>query len=168
MLYVFKHALVRDAAYESLLKSKRRELHGRIAKALEGEFAGSMETEPELLAHHYTEAAVTEPALDYWLRAGERAVERCAYAEAKSHLERGLALVETLPEGEPRDRKEITFRVALGVPLQRLVGAASPAVAESYSRAQVLCEHLGETEQLFPVLWGLWFHYTNRCQHRRS
>ena len=168
VLYVFKHALVRDAAYESLLKSKRRELHGRIAKALEDEFAGSVETEPELLAHHYTEATITEPALDYWLRAGERAVERCAYVEAKSHLERGLALVETLPEGEPRDRKEITFRVTLGVPLQNVVGTASPEVAESYSRAQVLCEQLGETEQLFPVLWGLWFHYTNRCQHRRA
>jgi len=102
------------------------------------------------------------------LRAGERAVERCAYVEAKSHLERGLALVETLPEGEPRDRKEITFRVALGVPLQNVVGTASPEVAESYSRAQVLCEQLGETEQLFPVLWGLWYHYTNRCQHRRA
>jgi hypothetical protein len=166
--YVFKHALVQDAAYQSLLKSKRRELHGRIAKALEDEFAESVEAEPELLAHHYTEATITEPALDYWLRAGQRAVERCAYVEAKTHLEQGLALVETMPEGEPRIRKEITFRVALGVPLQNVVGTASPEVAESYSRAQVLCEQLGETEQLFPILWGLWFHYTNRCQHRRA
>jgi predicted ATPase len=166
--YVFKHALVRDAAYESLLKIKRRELHGRIAKALEDEFAEIVETEPELLAHHYTEATITEPALDYWLRAGERAAKRCAYVEAKSHLERGLALVETLPEGEPRIRKEISFRVALGVPLQRVVGTASQEVAESYSRAQELCEQLGETDQLFPVLWGLWYHYTNRCQHRRA
>ena len=166
--YVFKHALVRDAAYQSLLKIKRRELHGRIAIALEDEFAERVETEPELLAHHFTEAAITEPALDYWLRAGQRAVERCAYVEASSHLERGLALVETLPEGELRIRKEITFRVAMGVPLQNVVGTASPEVEESYGRAQVLCEQLGETEQLFPVLWGLWFHYTNRCQHRRA
>ena len=166
--YVFKHALVQDAAYQSLLKSKRRELHGRIAKALEDEFAESVETEPELLAHHYTEATITEPALDYWLRAGERAVARCAYIEAKTHLERGLVLVETLPEGELRIRKEITFRIALGVPLQNVVGTASSEVAESYSRAQVLCEQLGETEQLFPVLWGLWFHHTNHCQHRRA
>jgi predicted ATPase len=166
--FVFKHALVQDAAYGSLLKSKRRELHGRIAKALEDEFAERVETEPELLAHHFTEAAITDPALDYWLRAGQRAVERCAYVEASSHLERGLALVETLPEGEARIRKEITFRVAMGVPLQNVVGTASPEVAKSYSRAQVLCEQLGETEQLFPVLWGLWYHYTNRCQHRRA
>ena len=166
--YVFKHALVQDAAYESLLKSKRRELHGRIAKALEAEFVEIVETEPELLAHHYTEATITEPALDYWLRAGERAVERCAYVEAKTHLERGLALVDTLPEGEPRIRKEITLRVTLGVPLQKVVGTASPQVAENYSRAQVLCEQQGETEQLFPVLWGLWYHHTNRCQHRRA
>ena len=114
MRFVFKHALVQDAAYGSLLKSKRRELHGRIAKALEDEFAERVETEPELLAHHFTEAAITEPALDYWLRAGQRAIERCAYLEAKSHLERGLALVKTLPEGEPSDRKEITFRVVVG------------------------------------------------------
>ncbi|MCZ6731059.1 MAG: AAA family ATPase [Gammaproteobacteria bacterium] len=166
--YVFKHALVQDAAYESLLKSKRRELHGRIAKALEAEFAENVETEPELLAHHYTEAAITEPALDYWLRAGQRAAERCAYVEASTHLERGLALVETLPEGEPRIRKEIRFRVALGVPLLRGTGAASPEVAENYSRAQGLCEELGETEQLFPVLWGLWYHHMNRFQVRRA
>jgi predicted ATPase len=166
--FVFKHVLVQDTAYGCLLKSKRRELHGRIAKALEDDFAGSVETEPELLAHHYTEATITEPALDYWLRAGERAVERCAYVEAKSHLERGLALIETLPEGEPRDRKEIAFRVALGVALQNVVGIASPEVAKSYSRAQQLCQQLGETEQLFPVLWGMWFHHTNRCQHRRA
>jgi len=111
---------------------------------------------------------ITEPALDYWLRAGQRAAERCAYVEAKSHLERGLALVETLPEGEPRDRKEITFRVALGVPLLRGTGVASPEVAENYSRAQGLCEELGETEQLFPVLWGLWYHHMNRFQVRRA
>jgi predicted ATPase len=158
---------VQDAAYESLLKSKRRELHGRIAKVLEDEFAESVETEPELLAHHYTEATITEPALDYWLRAGKRAIERCAHLEASTHLKRGLALVETLPEGEPRIRKEITFRVALGVPL---LGASttSPEVTENYNRAQELCEQLGETEQLFPVLWGLWYHHMNRFQMRRA
>ncbi|MCP4335627.1 MAG: AAA family ATPase [Gammaproteobacteria bacterium] len=166
--FVFKHALVQDAAYGSLLKSKRRELHGRVAKALEDEFAERVETEPELLAHHFTEAAITGPALDYWLRAGQRAVERCAYVEASSHLKRGLALVETMAEGDPCIRMEITFRIALGVPLQKVVGSGSPEVAESYTRAQELCEQLGETEQLFPVLWGLWFHHTNRCQHRRA
>jgi len=166
--YVFKHALVQDAAYESLLKSKRRELHGRIAKALQDEFVGSVETEPELLAHHYTEAAITEPALDYWLRAGQRAAERCAYEEACTHLHRGLALIKTLPEGEPRIRKEIIFRVALGVPLLKKASRASPEVAENYKRAQELCEELGDTEQLFTVLWGLWFHHMNCFQMRRA
>jgi class 3 adenylate cyclase/predicted ATPase len=166
--YAFKHALVRDAAYESLLKSKRRELHWRIAKALEDEFAESVETKPELLAHHYTEAAIPEPALDYWLRAGQRATERCAYVEACTHLERGLALVETLPEGEPHIRKEITFRVALGVPLLRGAYRTTPKVAENYNRAQGLCEQLGETEQLFPVLWGLWYYHMNRFKMRRA
>ncbi len=127
-----------------------------------------METEPELIAHHYTEAAITEPALDYWLRAGKRAVERCAYVEASTHLQRGLALVESLPEGEPRIRKEITFRVALGVPLIDVAGTTSPEVAENYSRAQALCEEVEETEQLFPVLWGLWYHHMSSFQVRRA
>ncbi len=88
--------------------------------------------------------------------------------EASTHLQRGLALLETLPESEPRIRREIRFRVALGVPLLRGTGATSPEVAENYGRAQGLCEELGETEQLFPVLWGLWYHHMNRFQLRRA
>jgi tetratricopeptide (TPR) repeat protein len=156
--YVFKHALVRDAAYASLLKSKRRELHGRIAQALESGLPEIVDSEPELLAHHYTEAGFAEPALAHWLRAGKAAVEHGAYPEAVAHLRRGLTLLETLAADEARARMEIEFRVALGVPLIGMEGARSPAVAENYQRARTLCEEMDESEQLFPVLWGLWFH----------
>jgi predicted ATPase len=166
--YIFKHALVQDAAYESLLKSKRRELHGRVAKVLEDEFVEMTETEPELLAHHYTEGGLTEPALEYWLRAGKRAVAHGTYTEAIAHLRRGLTLLETVPQGQARARQEITFRLALGVPLMSKGGAASLNVAENYRRAQALCEELGESERLFPVFWGLWFHHMSCFQVRRA
>ncbi|MEE9254635.1 MAG: adenylate/guanylate cyclase domain-containing protein, partial [Pseudomonadales bacterium] len=166
--YVFKHALVRDVAYESLLKSKRRALHGHIAKALETEFSETVATEPEVLAHHYTEAGITESALEYWLRAGRGAGEHGAYAEAVSHLKRGLALLETLPESRARAQAEINYRVALGVPLLSGEGATSPEVAKNYSRAQTLCEEVGERKKLFSVVWGLWYHHMMRSDLRRA
>jgi predicted ATPase len=156
--FVFKHALVQDAAYESLLKTKRRNLHARIAKLLEEEFSDKAEIEPELLAHHYTEAGLDEPALQYWLRAGQQSIKQCAHAEAIAHLRRGLSIVDALPEGEEKTRSEIEFRVVLGVPLMGKEGGASPLVDENYLRAQMLCEQLGESEHLYPILWGLWYH----------
>lgn len=157
MRYVFKHALVQDAAYKSLLNKKRRDLHGRIARSLEGQVNRIAVTEPELLAYHYTEAGLTEPALLYWLRAGKVAGEHGAYIEAVAHLERGLTLLETLPEDDARTREEITFRVALGVPLMSVKGVKSIEVERNYIRARALCEKSDETDQLFPVLWGSWF-----------
>jgi predicted ATPase len=108
--YTFKHALVRDAAYESLLNSKRRQLHGLIAEALERELPDRVRAEPELMAHHLTEAGIAERAIEYWLRAGEQAIRRSANLEAISHLRRGLELVETLPDTTERARIELELQ----------------------------------------------------------
>ena len=156
--YTFKHALVQNAAYESLLKRKRRELHLRIAEALEVELSGTVEAEPELLAHHFTESGNHERALPYWLLAGQNAVAHGANIEAITHFRCGLELLETSPENEKLIKLEISFRVGLGVPLISLEGPKSKNVADNYTRARLLCEAIGDTEQQFPVLWGLWFH----------
>src|SRR5207253_1310041 len=100
--YLFKHALVRDAAYESLLKRERQQIHRRIAETLASRFPDTAETTPEILAHHYTEAGLTEPAIDFWLRAGGLASRRLASLEAISHLDRALRLLQSLPESPER------------------------------------------------------------------
>jgi class 3 adenylate cyclase/predicted ATPase len=147
--YQFKHALVQDASYSSLVRSRRRQLHGAIARALEQRFPDIVETEPETLAHHSTEAGLTEPALSYWLRAGQRATTRSAYQEALRHLERGLALLETLPVSTNRDRRELDYLMALRVPLTAVTGFALNQDYEARSeRANVLAEKLGDVERL--------------------
>jgi len=157
--FVFKHALVQDAAYESLLKTRRRELHARIAKILEDGFLNKKEIELELLAHHYSEAGLVDSALRYWLKAGQQSTKQCAHLEAIAHLRRGLSIVDAMPDGEEKFGHEIEFRMVLGVPLVNREGAASQVVVENYLRAQRLCEQLGEHDHLYPILWGLWFHH---------
>lgn len=154
--YVFKHALLRDAAYQSLLRKKRRELHGQIAASLE-ELAGIDEVEPELIAHHYTEAGRIQSAIPWWLAAGHQAAAHGTSIEAITHLQQGLALLESMPDDDAWNRQEIAFRVALGVPLLRMESPMSQSVRDNYERARVLCEAVGDEERLFPVLWGLWF-----------
>ena len=157
--FVFKHALVQDAACESLLKARRRHLHARIAKVLEDENAERGDTEPDLLAHHYTEAGLDEPAIRYWLRAGQKSTEQGAHTEAIAHLRRGLSIVDTQPQSEEKNHREIEFRTVLGVPLINKEGAASPLVLENYQRARELCDQEDENENLYPILWGLYFHH---------
>jgi class 3 adenylate cyclase/predicted ATPase len=148
-MYQFKHALVQDASYASLVRSRRQQLHGAIARALEERFPDIVATEPETLAHHCTEAGLTEPALSYWLRAGQRATTRSAYQEALRHLERGLALLGTLPESTDRDRRELDFLIALRVPLTAVTGfALNPDYEARSERANVLAEKLGDVERL--------------------
>jgi class 3 adenylate cyclase/tetratricopeptide (TPR) repeat protein len=159
--YVFKHALIQDAAYGSLLKSTRQQYHQRIAAALERR-PGTGEARPELLAHHYTEAGLAGRAVPYWLKAGRRAAERSANLEAIGHLERGLALLQGLPAGPERDRQELTLRTDLGPALIAARGFAVPEVEENYARAQELCERLGDASQLFWMLRGLWSFYLVR------
>jgi predicted ATPase len=158
--YLFKHALIQDAAYQSLLKSTRQQYHRQIAQVLEEKFSETKESQPELLAHHYTEASLREQALPYWQRAGERATQRSAYMEAVAHLTRGLELLKALPDTPERAQQELMLQVALSTPLMLTRGWAAPEVGRVHSRARELCRQIGETPQLFPVLHGVWtFHF---------
>jgi class 3 adenylate cyclase/predicted ATPase len=157
--YMFKHALVRDAAYASLLRTTRRQLHSRIADALKAQFPDTAALDPELLARHYTEAGRALDGIEYWLRAGRRAAERSANQEAIGHLRNGLRLCETLPESTERSRRELALQQALSGPLMATTGWGSEESARTYARARELCAVLGETEQLFPVFVGQWINH---------
>jgi class 3 adenylate cyclase/predicted ATPase len=162
--YLFKHALIRDAAYESLLKSTRQQYHQHIAQVLEAQFPETVATQPELLTHHYTEAGLSPQALDYWQRAGQRALERSAHVEAISHLTKGLEVLKALPTTPERIQQELGLQLTLGIPLSATRGYAAPEVAHIYTRAQELCRQMGETPQLIPVLLGLWRFYLLRVE----
>jgi class 3 adenylate cyclase/predicted ATPase len=157
--YVFKHALIRDAAYDSLLKSRRIQFHQHIARVLEERFPETRDTQPEILARHYTESGVHEQALIYWQRAAQQAIERSANLEALAYLATALEQLERLPEGIERDRHELELRVTLGVPLIATRGYAAVEVEETYARARALSATVGETPQLPNILWGLWVFY---------
>ena len=152
--YQFKHALVQDTAYGTLLRRTRQHLHARIAATLEERFPDRIAREPELLAHHFAEAQQTERAIEYWLKAGERGTERSANLEAIRHLTRGLEALRTLPENPQRDRLELAFQIAIGTPLIAAHGYSAPQTGAAYSRARILCERLGEVEPLFATLSG--------------
>jgi TOMM system kinase/cyclase fusion protein len=163
-LYVFKHALIQDAAYQALLRSTRQQYHQRIARVLETRFPETVETQPELLAHHYTEAGLSEPAVDYWQRAGQRANEHSANAEAISHLTKGLEVLKTLLETPERLRRELTLQTILAQALKDAKGYGHPAVEQAYTRAWELCQQMGETPQLFPALLGLSIYFVVRAE----
>jgi class 3 adenylate cyclase/predicted ATPase len=153
--YLFKHALVQDTAYQSLLKSRRQQLHHTIGKVLEEQFPQTVETQPELVAYHYTEAGLTEQAIPYWHLAGQKASQRSAHVEAISHLTKGLDLLKTVPDTFERAQQELMLQIALGSALMVTKGWSAPELEHCYARAQELCRQLGETPQLFPVLFGL-------------
>jgi class 3 adenylate cyclase/tetratricopeptide (TPR) repeat protein len=152
--YLFKHALVQDAAYSTLLRGRRQELHARVAAALEEHFADLIERQPELLAHHLTAAGNTERAVDQWLKAGQHAAARMAYREAIAHLERGLGLLHSLPESPVRNGREIELQLALGLCLFTAKGAVD--AKPPYARANELAERSGEPQQRFEALYGVW------------
>jgi class 3 adenylate cyclase len=153
--YLFKHALVQDAAYGTLLREPRRTLHSRIAQAVESQFGELAENQPELLARHYTEAGLTEKAIRYWLIAGRKSAARSAMLEAVRHMHWGLGLVPILPAGPSRLRYELEFQSALGGALIAAKGASAAETGEAYYRARHLCQELGDTELLISVLSGL-------------
>jgi class 3 adenylate cyclase/predicted ATPase len=163
--YTFKHALVQDAAYDSLLKSRRKELHDRIARVLEERFPSTVDAEPELLAYHFTEAAQTELAVGYWCKAGELELKHIAPTEAISHLTRGLELIATLPPSGKRDGRELDLRVPLGTAWMALRGWHAHEVASTLTPALELATSLHRREALLPVLAGLW---VNRMTQGRN
>jgi class 3 adenylate cyclase/predicted ATPase/predicted transcriptional regulator len=150
--YEFKHTLVRDAAYQSLLRGRRQQLHARIAGVLEQQAAETVQ--PELLAYHLTEAGVTEQAVDYWLKAGQRAMLRSAHIEAENHLRRGLELLAPLPQTASRLRREIALQNALGVCLMPTRGFGNPEVAAAFARGAELAERGDDARGLFVSLRG--------------
>jgi tetratricopeptide (TPR) repeat protein len=166
--YTFKHALIQDAAYQSLLRSTRQQYHQRIAQVLEARFPEICETQPELLAHHYMEAGLSEQAVVYWHKAGQRAVEHSAHVEAIRHLTKGVEVLQTLPDTPERTQQELTLQVTLGVPLQATKGYTAPEVEQTYTRAQELCHQVGDTPQLLPVLHGLYRFYLVRAEHETA
>ena len=171
--YSFKHALVQDAAYGTLLKSRRQQLHARIAQVLEEQFPETAETQPELLAHHCTEAGLVEQAVDYWHRAGaagDRALGHAA--EAIAHLTQGSgAACERCPDGPERDRRELDLQIALGVGADRAQGLRGTGDRARPTHGRASCAGESATpEQLFPALYGLWLftHDARRARRWRT
>jgi class 3 adenylate cyclase/tetratricopeptide (TPR) repeat protein len=158
--YIFRHALIQDAAYQSLLRSTRQRYHGNIAHTLAERFPEIKATQPELLARHYTEAGLIAQAIPYWLRAGQQAGRRSAHVEAVNHLTKGLDLLATLPDGPERAQQELALQVTMGASLAAIKGFAAPELGKVYTRARELCRRVGETPQLFPALSGLRLFYS--------
>jgi class 3 adenylate cyclase/predicted ATPase len=162
--YSFKHALIQDAAYQSLLKSRRQQLHARIVGVLEERFPETAEAEPELLAHHCAQAGLVEKASTYWHEAGQQAIRRSALAEAVTHLTTALELLAGFADGPERRRQEFELQVTLGGALMQAKGWASPEMGRAYARARDLCREADDAPQLFPVLHGLRQLHLNRAE----
>jgi class 3 adenylate cyclase/predicted ATPase len=165
--YLFKHALVQEAAYGTLLRSRRREIHARIVRALEDDPAAAT-SQPEILAHHCASAGLTAKAIFYWQKAGERSKARSAMLEAIAQIEKALDLLRALPDGPDRQRAEIELRLALGGALLAARGHASEEMGKSYARARYLSELLGDTPNLLKALWGEFVHHHVRAETARS
>jgi predicted ATPase len=162
--YLFKHALVQEAAYSTLLKKPRRLLHARIAKTLESRFAERVKMEPELLAYHYEQARLAGPAVDYWHLAARRAAERSANIEALNHFNRALHRLKDLPEGPERNTLELDLLIARGAPLLSVKGYASDEMEQNYSRAKDLSQEMSDSVHQFRAIWGLWVFHLVRGQ----
>jgi predicted ATPase len=156
--------LIQDAAYASLLKSTRQQIHQQIAQCLEARFPALVESQPELVAQHYTAAGCPEQAVRYWQRAGQLASDRSAHQEAISHFTTGIALLKTLPETPAHTQQALTLWLALGAELLMTQGQTAPEVEHAYTQARALCQQVGETPELVPVLFGLWRFYLVRAQ----
>jgi class 3 adenylate cyclase/predicted ATPase len=163
--FIFKHALVQDAAYSTLLRGQRQELHFRIGKALEERFAEIGETQPEILAHHYAQGGVLDKAIGYWRKAGERALRRSATAEAVQHLTHAIELTRSLPAAADRDRRELDLHLALGRMIRMVKGIAAPDTLHVFSRARELLDEDASVEEHITVLYGLWGVHYARAEH---
>jgi len=162
--YIFKHALIQEAAYQSLLRSTRRRYHQRIAQTLHTQFPDTAASEPELLAHHYTEAGLAPEAVPYWQSAGWKALQSSAHQEAVAHFRKGLEVLSGLPETPERNRLELDLQIALGPALMATQGFSAPDLIQTYARAHELCHHAEATPQSIQALMGLWQFYLTRSE----
>jgi predicted ATPase len=162
--YTFKHALIQETAYQSLLKSARQLYHKRAAQVLTEQFSDMAALQPEVLARHYTEAGLMEQAIPYWKLAGDLAVKRSANAEAVNHFTKGLELLERLPITLQRTQDELMLQLALGQPLRVIKGHTVEAVERVYTRAYELSQEIGEPSQSFAALIGLWRFYLSSAK----
>jgi class 3 adenylate cyclase/predicted ATPase len=166
--YTFKHALVQDAAYDSLLKSKRAQVHAQIAQVLEQDLSGGVANEPELLAHHFTEAGLHQRAVRYWINAGQRALMRVALREAVGHLTTALGVNQRLPISVERDRQELDARLLLAASYVAFLGWAAVEVVHALAPARELATRLGEDGKLISILFYLWQHHANCCDFHKA
>jgi len=166
--YTFKHAMVQDAAYDSLLKSKRAQVHAHIAQVLERDFSERVANEPELLAHHFTQAGLTERAVPYWINSGQRALMQVALPEAVGHLTTALSINQRLPASVERDRQELHIRVMLGTAYLASLGWAAEEIALTLEPARDLAMRLGAEDQLVAILWYIGNHHAVRCEYPRA
>jgi tetratricopeptide (TPR) repeat protein len=166
--YLFKHALLQDTAYQSLLRSTRQQYHQRTAQVVVERFPDLAETQPELLAHHYTEAGLNAQAVIHWQRAGQGALERAAYVEAMRHLTTGLEVLKTMPDTPERTQHELDLLLSLAPAVDRAKGGASADFEHVFVQAYALCQQLGDSPQLVTVLHGLRQVYNARGDFQRA
>jgi class 3 adenylate cyclase/predicted ATPase len=164
--YTFKHALVQDAAYSTLLRSRRQQIHARIATTLEEKFPEIVAAQPALLAQHFTEAGLMGKAVGYWLNAGRQSAGRSAMIEAVAQLHKGLELLRGLPAGPARQQQELDLNIVLGTALIATKGYAAPEVGDTFAHARVMAEQLDKPEYLFPLLYGQWAYELVRSEHK--
>jgi class 3 adenylate cyclase/predicted ATPase len=166
--YTFKHALVQDAAYGTLLRSRRQGLHAHIATVMERRFPEAASTRPELLARHFTEAGLARDAIKYWLAAGSQALARSAMVEAEALLTKGLNLISALPEDAWHQEQELELLIGFGRALMATQGYGAPSVGSTYERARALCHGLRRSQELLPIMWGQCMHYLFRADLERT
>jgi tetratricopeptide (TPR) repeat protein len=166
--YLFKHALIQDAAYQSLLKRTRQQYHQRVANLLEDRFPEVASTQPELVAHHYTQANCPAQAIAYWHKAGAAAASKSANVEAIAQFRRGLELVEALSDMRERAERELDLQMALGPALIATKINSHPDVGRAYGRARELCQQLGDYSREFTALRGLQLYHVSRAEMDKS
>jgi class 3 adenylate cyclase/predicted ATPase len=166
--YAFKHVLVQETAYNAVLRERRAEMHGRIARTLAADFPEVLENQPELIAHHCTEAGLDEEAVEFWREAGELAIARSAAHEAVAHLRSALDVLAGFPESHHRDRTELGLQTSLGGALIAARSFAAPETGQAFLRAWELCQRLGDERRQWPVLFGRWIHHAARAELEQS
>jgi len=162
--YTFKHALVQDAAYGTLLRSRRQQIHARIAATLEDQFPEIAAAQPALLARHCADAGLAEKATIYWLKAGQQAIARSLMTEAVAQFQKGLAMLSGMPDGPWRRQQELDLQIALGSALSFTKGYSAPDVGETFARARALAEELNRHDYLVPLLLGRWLFHLVRSE----